>query len=167
MLLTEWRDVWRVTEMECVWSVEADIFHLRCWPIEVSPDTTLLLHFKKWWMRSSKMKFMKHGSLSTDNILIFTKDLYGNLGNITLTRRILQKLLCFFSSLTHVEHVSFISVSLLTWFLCYCFKDMCFPSSFHSCFNMQSTYVLHTCRQQDFYICLPCFICWSFTARTK
>ena len=39
MLLTEWRDVWRVTEMECVWSVEVDIFCLRHWPIEVSPDS--------------------------------------------------------------------------------------------------------------------------------
>ena len=40
MLPMEWRDVQRVTETECVHSVEADIFHLRCWPIEVSPDKT-------------------------------------------------------------------------------------------------------------------------------
>ena len=33
-----WGDVQSVTEMECVWSVEADIFHLRHWLIEVSPD---------------------------------------------------------------------------------------------------------------------------------
>ena len=34
----EWRDIQRVTETECVWSIEADIFHLRCWLIEVFPD---------------------------------------------------------------------------------------------------------------------------------
>ena len=38
-LLTEWRDIWRVTETECIQSIEADIFCLRHWPIEVSPDT--------------------------------------------------------------------------------------------------------------------------------
>ena len=37
-LPTEWRDIWRGTEMECVWSVEVDIFHLRIWVIEVSPN---------------------------------------------------------------------------------------------------------------------------------
>ena len=35
----EWRDVQRVTEIECVWSVEAGIFHLRHWPIKVSPNS--------------------------------------------------------------------------------------------------------------------------------
>ena len=39
MLPTEWRDIWRGTEMECVQSVEADIFHLRSQLIEVSPNT--------------------------------------------------------------------------------------------------------------------------------
>ena len=34
----EWRDIQRVTETEYVWSVEADIFCLRHWQIEVSPD---------------------------------------------------------------------------------------------------------------------------------
>ena len=38
MLLTEWRDIQRGTEMECVRSVEADIFHLRGRLIEVSPN---------------------------------------------------------------------------------------------------------------------------------
>ena len=36
MLLMEWRDIWRGSETECVRSVEADIFHLRCRLIEVS-----------------------------------------------------------------------------------------------------------------------------------
>ena len=39
MLPTEWRDIQRVTEMECVQNVEADIFHLRHWLIEVSPNS--------------------------------------------------------------------------------------------------------------------------------
>ena len=38
MLLMEWRDVWRGTETECVWSVEADILRLRSQLIEVSPN---------------------------------------------------------------------------------------------------------------------------------
>ena len=38
MLLMEWRDIWRGTEMECVQSVEVKIFCLRSWLIEVSPS---------------------------------------------------------------------------------------------------------------------------------
>ena len=33
-----------LTKMECVWHVEADIFHLRCWPIAVSPDINVMYH---------------------------------------------------------------------------------------------------------------------------
>ena len=40
MLPIEQRDVQRVTETECVRSVEAGIFCLRHWLIKVSPDTT-------------------------------------------------------------------------------------------------------------------------------
>ena len=39
MLLTEWRDIWRGTETECVQSVEANIFHLISQLIEVSPNS--------------------------------------------------------------------------------------------------------------------------------
>ena len=38
----EWRDIQRVTETECVQSIEVDIFCLRHWPIEVSPDNFAL-----------------------------------------------------------------------------------------------------------------------------
>ena len=33
-----WGDIQSVTETECVQSVEVDIFCLRHWPIEMSPD---------------------------------------------------------------------------------------------------------------------------------
>ena len=39
-LLMEWRNIQRVTETECVQSIEADIFRLRHWLIEVSSDTS-------------------------------------------------------------------------------------------------------------------------------
>ena len=45
-LPTEWRDIQRVTETECVRSIEADIFHLRHWPIEVSPDRLFPQNYK-------------------------------------------------------------------------------------------------------------------------
>ena len=43
MLPTEWRNIQRGTETECVQSVEMDIFHLRSWLIEVSPNRAPML----------------------------------------------------------------------------------------------------------------------------
>ena len=69
-LLTEWRDIQRVTETECVQSIEADIFHLRRWLIEVSPDIhppfkeVTTQHYWQYVAKRDGVKFRKPNFLS-------------------------------------------------------------------------------------------------------
>ena len=65
MLPTEWKDIWRGTEMECVRSVEADIYHLRSQLIEVSPNIhppfkgVTTRHYWQYVVKRDGVKFHK------------------------------------------------------------------------------------------------------------